>query len=73
MQVAIFEEFILDPQARMDCLKEVKILQNLEHPNIVKCYDSFIQVGCTVHINLGIAPPLAAHCTVHNPPLVICY
>jgi len=35
---------MMDPQARQDCLKEVKILQNLEHRNIVKCFDSFIQV-----------------------------
>jgi hypothetical protein len=42
MQVAIFD--MMDPQARQDCLKEVKILQNLEHPNIVKCFNSFIQV-----------------------------
>lgn len=43
LQVAIFD--MMDPQARQDCLKEVKILQSLEHPNIVKCYNSFIQVG----------------------------
>lgn len=54
----------------MDCLKEVKILQNLEHPNIVKCYNSFIQVRrpwrrspggrrmCTPHSpHLNRAPP----------------
>lgn len=40
-KVAIFD--MMDPQARQDCLKEVKILQNLEHPNIVKCFNSFIQ------------------------------
>uniref|UniRef100_A0A7S0RG92 non-specific serine/threonine protein kinase n=1 Tax=Chlamydomonas leiostraca TaxID=1034604 RepID=A0A7S0RG92_9CHLO len=40
-KVAIFD--MMDPQARVDCLKEVKILQSLEHPNIVKCYNSFIQ------------------------------
>ena len=38
---------MMDPQARQDCLKEVKILQNLEHRNIVKCFDSFIQVMTT--------------------------
>ena len=35
---------MMDPQARQDCLKEVRILQNLEHPNIVKCFNSYIQV-----------------------------
>eukprot|EP00199_Chlamydomonas_sp_CCMP681_P007006 CAMPEP_0119109734 /NCGR_PEP_ID=MMETSP1180-20130426/22781_1 /TAXON_ID=3052 ORGANISM="Chlamydomonas cf sp, Strain CCMP681" /NCGR_SAMPLE_ID=MMETSP1180 /ASSEMBLY_ACC=CAM_ASM_000741 /LENGTH=302 /DNA_ID=CAMNT_0007095665 /DNA_START=161 /DNA_END=1069 /DNA_ORIENTATION=+ len=40
-KVAIFD--MMEPQARSDCLKEVKILQNLEHPNIVKCFNSFIQ------------------------------
>ena len=34
---------MMDPQARQDCLKEVRILQNLEHPNIVKCFNSYIQ------------------------------
>ena len=41
LQVAIFD--MMDPQARQDCLKEVRILQNLEHPNIVKCFNSYIQ------------------------------
>ncbi|GAX78152.1 hypothetical protein CEUSTIGMA_g5594.t1 [Chlamydomonas eustigma] len=40
-KVAIFD--MMDPQTRQDCLKEVRILQNLQHPNIVKCFNSFIQ------------------------------
>uniref|UniRef100_A0A7R9VYE8 non-specific serine/threonine protein kinase n=1 Tax=Chlamydomonas euryale TaxID=1486919 RepID=A0A7R9VYE8_9CHLO len=40
-KVAIFD--MMDPKARQDCLKEVKILENLQHPNIVKCFTSFIQ------------------------------
>lgn len=40
-KVAIFD--MMDPQARVDCLREVKILQSLEHPNIIKCFNSFIQ------------------------------
>ena len=50
MQVAIFD--MMDHQTRSDCLKEVKILQSLEHPNIVKCYNSFIQV-CTHSTSCG--------------------
>ncbi len=43
LQVAIFD--MMDPQARQDCLKEVRILQNLEHGSIVKCFNSFIQAS----------------------------
>jgi hypothetical protein len=42
LQVAIFD--MMDPAARTDCLKEVKLLQNLEHANIVRCHNSFLQV-----------------------------
>ena len=44
LQVEIFD--MMDSQQRQDCLKEVKILQSLEHENIVRCHASFIQVQC---------------------------
>eukprot|EP00002_Diphylleia_rotans_P035163 TRINITY_DN7648_c0_g1_i1.p1 TRINITY_DN7648_c0_g1~~TRINITY_DN7648_c0_g1_i1.p1 ORF type:complete len:248 (+),score=46.34 TRINITY_DN7648_c0_g1_i1:169-912(+) len=39
--VQIFD--MMDPKARSDCLKEAQLLQSLNHPNIVKYYDSFIE------------------------------
>lgn len=39
-KVQIFD--MIEPNARQDCLKEVKILGALVHPNIVRCYNSFI-------------------------------
>lgn len=33
---------MMDPASRQACVKEVKILQNVEHPNIVKCFRSFL-------------------------------
>jgi len=66
-QVAIFD--MMDPQARVDCLREVKILQSLEHPNIIKCFNSFIQV-CTWHTFQITSTPMcvglgasALHCS----------
>jgi serine/threonine protein kinase len=32
----------IDEKARQKCLKEVKLLQSLDHPNIIKYLDSFI-------------------------------
>lgn len=40
-KVQVFE--IMDTKARLDCIREVKILQSLEHKNIVKCYTSFLE------------------------------
>ena len=35
----------MDAKARQKCLKEVRLLQSLHHPNIVEYLDSFIEVG----------------------------
>eukprot|EP00873_Tetraselmis_striata_P039572 jgi/Tetstr1/459836/TSEL_005185.t1 len=40
-KVQIFE--IMDSKVRNDCINEVKILQSLEHPHVVKYIDSFIE------------------------------
>jgi len=40
-KIAIFD--MMDQKARDKCLKEVRILQNLSHPNIVKYLDWFIE------------------------------
>ncbi|GIL47477.1 hypothetical protein Vafri_4297, partial [Volvox africanus] len=39
-RVEIFD--MMDQASRQACVKEVKILQNVEHPNIVKCFRSFL-------------------------------
>ena len=33
---------MMDPKQREKCLKEVKLMQPLDHPNIIKYLDSFI-------------------------------
>ena len=33
----------INPDNLKDCFKEVKIYQNLQHPNIVKYYESFLE------------------------------
>ena len=33
---------MIDDKAREKCLKEVKLLQSLDHPNIIRYLDSFI-------------------------------
>lgn len=33
---------MMDPKQRDKCLKEVKLMQVLDHPNIIKYLDSFI-------------------------------
>lgn len=40
-KVQIFD--MMEPKARLECLKEVKVLQSLDHSNIVKWHTSFIQ------------------------------
>lgn len=43
----------MDAAARQECIREVKILQSLDHPNIIRCHASFIQVGASVwHLQL---------------------
>ncbi|EFJ50934.1 NimA-related protein kinase 7 [Volvox carteri f. nagariensis] len=39
-RVEIFD--MMDQASRQACVKEVKILQNVEHPHIVKCFRSFL-------------------------------
>ncbi|KAK9804776.1 hypothetical protein WJX72_004828 [[Myrmecia] bisecta] len=40
-KVQIFD--IMDAKQRNDCIKEVRILLSLDHPNIVQCLDYFIE------------------------------
>jgi len=40
-KVQIYE--IMDAKQRTDCINEVKLLQSLDHPNIIKYMDSFIE------------------------------
>lgn len=54
---------MMDANSRDACLKEVKILQNVEHPNIVKCFKYFIQVRC-----LPCRGPTHAACSKDAPP-----
>ena len=34
---------MMDPKQREKCLKEVRLLESLDHPNIIKYLDSFIE------------------------------
>ena len=34
---------MVDAKARQDCLKEIELLQSLDHPNIIKYLASFIE------------------------------
>jgi len=40
-QIRIFD--IMDENSREKCLKEIKLVQSLDHPNIIKYLDSFIE------------------------------
>ncbi|KAM9460659.1 serine/threonine-protein kinase Nek7-like isoform 1-T1 [Clarias gariepinus] len=40
-KVQIFE--LMDAKARQDCIKEIDLLKQLNHPNVIKCHASFIE------------------------------
>merc|ERR1711935_168038 len=40
-KVQIFE--MMDAKSRLDCMKEIQLLQQLEHPNVIKYLSSFVQ------------------------------
>ena len=34
---------MMDSKARQDCIKEIDLLKQLNHPNVIKYYASFIE------------------------------
>ena len=40
-KVQIFE--MMDAKSRLDCMKEIQLLQQLQHPNVIKYLSSFVQ------------------------------
>ena len=34
---------MMDAKSRLDCMKEIQLLQQLEHPNVIKYLSSFVQ------------------------------
>lgn len=45
---------LVDDKAQVDCMKEMALLQRLDHPNIIKYYASFLEDGA-LHIVLELA------------------
>ena len=45
----IFE--MVDAKARQDCLKEIELLQSLDHPNIIKYLASFVENNEVCYLN----------------------
>lgn len=43
LQVQIFE--MMDEEARRRCLREVELLHQLQHPNIIQCHEHFMQAS----------------------------